>query len=487
MQTSINPALAAAMTLEQAAQVGEFQPMTREGQPTVAAQLMQRAVPPSVPDVVQQAGLGGQIQNMQLQEAQKELMNRMVQQSRPPAGIEALNPQMGNFARGGIVGYAEGEFLDEQAVVESEPPWGEEVSELPEQPRQPTVPVSSRDMYESSRRRLESISTKPVDPAKGIEAALARRRAFDEYRKSQGLPPEMEQLSKQEEEFKNLMSQREQLIAQRMQEIARQKERESLSQFMMNFRYGRGQPFSQGILNAVQGLGRYESGMVAQQQKLQDLQQQVQMFSYEKRAALANMRDNIARGDFNGAMQSQQAAIQADNKLKEALSRVDLAEANAISAKERSQKIAPSTKEERVLERYNELLKTNPKEAEDYLKNYKIIQSSARTSAAKSTVPRVHKVITDPSGNVYAVMSDGSPPRPLGMKSSDFNNRLAKIILDLRKKDIEFQDMTPEEQRAKATEILLGKEPSASAPAEAKPSVAKPAPLGTRENPIKLD
>lgn len=112
MQTQINPALAAAMTLERAAQAGQFQPMTPQGQPTVAAQLMQRAMPPAVPDVAQQAGLAAQIEAMNRQRAQNALLNQAEAASRPPAGIEGLNPQIGNFAEGGIVGrvpgYAEG-------------------------------------------------------------------------------------------------------------------------------------------------------------------------------------------------------------------------------------------------------------------------------------------------------------------------------------------------------------------------------------------
>ena len=129
MQTAINPALAAAMTLEQAAQVGEFSPVTKDGTPTVVGgklqQMMQPMMPqgmpgmqPSMPglqNAAQQAGLGAQIQAMQMKEAQSAMMNQAMQQARGPAGIEGLNPQMGNFAEGGIVGYAEaGVAEDEQ-------------------------------------------------------------------------------------------------------------------------------------------------------------------------------------------------------------------------------------------------------------------------------------------------------------------------------------------------------------------------------------
>jgi len=93
------------MTLESAAQMGEFRPTTPDGQPTVAAQLMQRAMPPSVPQVAQQAGIAGQIQAMRMKQAQEALMNQAMAQ-RPQGGVEALNPQVGNFAEGGIVGYS---------------------------------------------------------------------------------------------------------------------------------------------------------------------------------------------------------------------------------------------------------------------------------------------------------------------------------------------------------------------------------------------
>lgn len=124
MQTAINPALAAAMTLERAAQVGEFSPVTPDGSPTVAAQLMQRAAPPSVPQVAQQAGLGGQIQAMQQQQAQQALMQQAMQQRQAPAGLTGLNPQMGNFAEGGIVGYAEAGVAEDEIESFISPEFG---------------------------------------------------------------------------------------------------------------------------------------------------------------------------------------------------------------------------------------------------------------------------------------------------------------------------------------------------------------------------
>lgn len=150
MQTAINPALAAAMTLEQAAQVGQFQPTTPDGAPTVAAQLMQRAAP-SLPQVAQQAGLGGQIQAMQMQEAQKALMNAAMQQQQRPQGLEALNPPIGNFAQGGIVGYANGDMAEDPGFIS--PEFGGASSiDVEEAARE-----RARLEEEERRRRLEEI------------------------------------------------------------------------------------------------------------------------------------------------------------------------------------------------------------------------------------------------------------------------------------------------------------------------------------------
>jgi len=105
-QTQIPEALMGAMMLEQSAQKGQFRPTTPDGQPTVAAQLMQKAMPPTVPQVAQQAGLAAQIQAMQQQQAQEAMMQQAMAQQQRPAGIEALNPQVGGFAEGGVVGYS---------------------------------------------------------------------------------------------------------------------------------------------------------------------------------------------------------------------------------------------------------------------------------------------------------------------------------------------------------------------------------------------
>ena len=108
----VNPALAQVIGA-----MDTIKPVTPEGTPTVAAQVLQAAgmaQQPALPQIAQQAGLAGQIQAMQMQEAQKAMMNAAMQQQRQQsAGIEGLNSQMGNFAEGGIVGYAPGGVSEE--------------------------------------------------------------------------------------------------------------------------------------------------------------------------------------------------------------------------------------------------------------------------------------------------------------------------------------------------------------------------------------
>jgi hypothetical protein len=107
MQTGLPSGLQTALQAQMEREVmsGQARTMTREETPTVFGKLMAEVAPPAVPDVAQQAGLAGQIQAMRMKQAQEALMNQAMAQ-RPQGGVEALNPQVGNFAEGGIVGYA---------------------------------------------------------------------------------------------------------------------------------------------------------------------------------------------------------------------------------------------------------------------------------------------------------------------------------------------------------------------------------------------
>ena len=111
MQAQIPQELSALMALSQGMQQGRVAATTTDGDPTVAAQAVdqvEQGMLPGMQQTVGQAGLGAQIKAMQMQQAQQAMMNAAMQQSRQGAGIEGLNPQVGRFAEGGIVGYAPG-------------------------------------------------------------------------------------------------------------------------------------------------------------------------------------------------------------------------------------------------------------------------------------------------------------------------------------------------------------------------------------------
>lgn len=111
----LNPALQALLTLVNGARQGMVAPVTHEGTPTVAGQVLQHAMP----QAAQQAGTGAQIQGMQQQQAQQALM-QMAQQQRPqpdPLGggiATAPGAQGVRMSGGGIVGYAGAGEVEEE-------------------------------------------------------------------------------------------------------------------------------------------------------------------------------------------------------------------------------------------------------------------------------------------------------------------------------------------------------------------------------------
>lgn len=69
--------------------------------------------------------------------------------------------------------------------------------------------------------------------------------------------------------------------------------------------------------------------------------------------------------------------------------------------------------------------------------------------------PTVRKTVTQPDGSLVAIMSDGSQ-RPLGIKSSEYNNRVANIIAAMEKNDGKFAKLSEPEKRRRAEERILG-------------------------------
>jgi len=68
---------------------------------------------------------------------------------------------------------------------------------------------------------------------------------------------------------------------------------------------------------------------------------------------------------------------------------------------------------------------------------------------------KVRSTKVDDAGNMIAIMSDGST-KPLGIKSGDYNNKIASTIATMAKNDYKFSKLPESEKRAAALERLTG-------------------------------
>ena len=497
MQAAINPALAAAMTLERAAQVGEFNPVTPQGTPTVAAQLMQRATPPSVPQIAQQAGLAGQIEAMRMQDAQKALMNAAMQQRPEQVGIAPMAGAV-QMAEGGIAGYAvAGLAEDEDMIVEPSEGGGEMVVEpaapgaavapaVPAVPARPEAGLeglaqSSAPAIAEVRRIAAELAKMPVtaDPRKAMEAGIARRQVANEFARATGNDPEM--VANQIKQMEDFYRRRDEQLAGRFREIEGRKERESLAQYMMNFQQMKGRPLGEGLVSASRGLAAFQGGLDRQMREIEDLRLQAEGLKMERVNTLKAQKYNTDMGFLGEAMKDQQRLIDNDRNLKK--TEYDLAKkvAELHSAEARV-----SAREEGLTER--------AEERENTVRRGQDMRRALGLASGSGKAPRVQSRFIGGNGNIFLIMSDGSPPRDTGVRASDFNNRISRLVIDLGKQKPEFSDLKPEEQRNIAAELLTGMKDAAKPPAPSPAPAASPAPsvtpsaapVGTRENPIKL-
>ena len=474
MQTQINPALAAAMTLERAAQVGQFQPMTPQGQPTVAAQLMQQAMPPSVPQVTQQAGLGAQIQAMQQQQAQQALM-RQAMANRPPAGIEGLNPPMGNFAEGGIVGRIPGYAVagvaeDEQKRLaqirsEYEQEVGKFMEDVPYVPGGTTEKVPTEESSESgietllpeaeaiyapATQELEKLRTTPPTGQEVTQYLQEMDPAQRAYYVSKGIDPDA--LMKREAENKRMFDAQRALLQERM---SREQEGDTFlsraGAALRGFQQLKGQGIGGGILGSYEKLARQvESGQLRMDQ-LKDAELKINELEVGSRRSLEDARRSIAEGDWKKAQgdlaNSQRMANDATKLRADLKSKI-----GAAAVQMRGQDVRAETS----------------KYAADVRR-----QLGLARAGGDGREPIVRKIEEDAQGNKIAIMSFG-PPKPLGFKSAEFELRIGKMQQKLLKDGPPgYRKLPFEEQRQIAMEYVVGK-PSAAPSPEPSPAPAAP-------------
>jgi hypothetical protein len=103
MMTQLPPELAQVIGA-----MNTIKPVTPQGTPTVAAQVMQAAQPQtlSIDEMAKNAGIESMLNQQRQQQAMQQAA-QMAQQAKPQ-GVEVLNPGNMNFAEGGIVGFSEG-------------------------------------------------------------------------------------------------------------------------------------------------------------------------------------------------------------------------------------------------------------------------------------------------------------------------------------------------------------------------------------------
>jgi hypothetical protein len=82
----------------------------------------------------------------------------------------------------------------------------------------------------------------------------------------------------------------------------------------------------------------------------------------------------------------------------------------------------------------------------------------------------VRRVMTDADGNAVAIMSDGSK-QDLGMKSSEYNKKIADIQLKMEREDPKFAKKPAAEKRAIAEQVLTGKAPSSAGSSTTRPPI----------------
>jgi hypothetical protein len=79
----------------------------------------------------------------------------------------------------------------------------------------------------------------------------------------------------------------------------------------------------------------------------------------------------------------------------------------------------------------------------------------ASGGGSSSSAPKVRSTKVDDAGNMVAIMSDGTT-KDLGIKSSDFNNKVASLITQMSKNDYQFNKLSEEEKRERAIQRLTG-------------------------------
>lgn len=350
MQAAINPALAQVIGA-----MDVISPVTPDGKPTVAAQVMQAAKQATMPQVAQQAGIAGQIQAMRMQEAQKALMNAAMQQQPENVGIAPMAGQM-KMPEGGVVGYATAGLAEDDMKPVADPQFDTGSSTIEDQDRRrledeerrrrelqqeqartaqmqqqvpppptdrpaaaPAVPMAppargrsvipasfGSDQYIRDMMAAASYEPKMPTTQEGITAALERRKGLDEFLRQRGSDPEL--IQKQIAQAEQFYGDRAGLLERRRAAAESEKGMGGIAAFMRGFRQMKGEPIGSGFARASDALGGYSENMRQRIERLEDLKADIEGLKIKEVNALRAMKLATDMGDFNTAMAERQKA-----------------------------------------------------------------------------------------------------------------------------------------------------------------------------------
>jgi hypothetical protein len=438
-QTQIPEALMGALLIEQGAQKGQFQPVTRDGQPTVAARLMQQATPQpmGVGQAMEQAGLAAQIQAMQAQQAQQAMMQQAMSQQRPQmlarGGLTSLNFDIDGFAPGGIVGY---NGLEDSMVVEPAQASAGESEE-------PSDEATMESENLAAIRLAKEAAPRQVTPQQAAELLAKRTPAVRDYLTSQGIDPDF--FKKAVEETTKRGQERAAYYEGLAGQARESQKANALRDFLLS---ARGRSFAD-VMGA--GAGAVIAGERAAEAKANRLMEErfnVQDAAAKEARLLRQAEYQTATGDFVGAEKSLQAAETArqNRAMAEAKIRADFGKQLGISERfeqsDETRRLGQTMRLQGIRER---------------------LERAQSTGTAKGA--RVQRTITGPDGGVVLIMSDGTQVAT-GITSGEFNRTVARLITDMARRDPAFAELPEAEKRTKALERLTGS-PTGVAPAPA--------------------
>ena len=442
-QTQIPEALLGAMMLGQAAQSGQFQPTTPDGTPTVAAKLMQQATAPmmGVAQAAQQAGLAGQIEAMQMQKAQEALMNNAMQRQQV-GGLEAMSPPMGNYAYGGIVGYAGDE---DSLVVEPAEAGSAAKIEVGEE-----TPEAQFALGLEALRRAQA---QEVPNQRILDRLQQREQARQQFLQGERVSPKF--LEEEAAKIQQRGDEQAKYYADLAAAKRAQQEEDARRQFFLGMRGAR---FGEAMRTGAEAAIRGEKATEAAVERINELRFDIQNLAAKERRLLDKARFDIANGKFDNVEKELQEAekTRQQRELKEVDYRRQMGMEYGRS------------------ERAAETEETRRRGQDMRLQGIRERITAAQNKGTTGKAARVQRTIDGPDGSVILIMSDGSNVST-GIKSAEFNRTVARIVSDMARRDPAFAELSEAEKRAKALERLTGS-PTGAAPAPA--PTAAPAPGG---------